>query len=71
MNYYTIPDTITILQKINPMFGINELAAYAQEKIIHPVIYINSLATFAGSFEEGEFYVYGYCRLTAYVDIKN
>lgn len=71
--YYTVNETISTLKKISSEFGLVELASYVQEKIIQPIIYIDSLESHAceidGTAEEGNLFASGYCYLTAYWDV--
>lgn len=68
--YYTINETLTLLTKAR--LTIDIVGSLIREKLIHPIIYINSLAAHACVRQHDEKAIaVGQCFLSAYWDLGN
>lgn len=68
-NYYTIEETIISLGKYGLTIGV--IGSNTREKLIHPIIYINSMPAHAcepGINDNSVIYV-GHCYISAYLDM--
>lgn len=65
LKYHHIDWVIRKLKEIDPDFGLNDLQTYVSEKLIHPIIYINSMPVNAFEYTEAEKGVaIGFCILS-------
>jgi hypothetical protein len=65
--YYRIDETVKILRSKGATIEIEDLSTYTREQLIHPIIYLNSLAAHACERRfDGEALAVGHCFLSAY-----
>lgn len=67
--YYTITETINILERAGLKIDFEEICGYARENLIHPLIYIDSCPTYACEKTGNTANAIAFCYLSAYWDL--
>lgn len=70
--YYTVNEVINFFGKHDTNITMEDIACYVREKLIHPIIYIDSFPVYAcEEGNEGQAVAMGLCFLSAYWDVGN